>query len=137
MKLKVLRGINSFVNSSIAASQIKTLSLGGIQYANGSIPFGVAAQAPLIPFTTTAPSTGKPFTFKKLISQTIVTADFSAKGDQPAGFCVTDCVSPLSPHHYFVKGGINRALLRLEACHGANHLLLRYSHCAAWGWICP
>ncbi|HWE04593.1 MAG TPA: Ig-like domain-containing protein [Tepidisphaeraceae bacterium] len=81
----IKKGPAAFADSDISAATIKKLSLGAIQFANNGAPFGVAAMD-IASITSVDPSTGKSFTFKKLTSEDIVTADLTAKAIVPQDF---------------------------------------------------
>ena len=79
------KGPAAFAGSDIAAATIKRLSLATVQFGNNGSPFGVAA-VDIGSITAVNPTTGKSFTFRKLTSEDIVTADLSAKGISPQDF---------------------------------------------------
>ncbi|MDB5299982.1 MAG: hypothetical protein JWO87_1645, partial [Phycisphaerales bacterium] len=80
------QGAATYVNSSIAAAQIRSATLGKVQFSNNAIPFGIAAHN-IVTLTATAP-TGKTFTLKKLATQAAATAQLAAKGIAPQDFVI-------------------------------------------------
>lgn len=84
VKLKSVRGAFSFTNSDIAAANLGTLSLGGLQTSNGGIPTGVAASTIKL-LTATA---NKKFTLKKLSVGSGVSALIAAQGITPGDFAI-------------------------------------------------
>lgn len=86
VQLRRVKNVFADVGSDIAASQIQTLNLGYIQLNNGGTPFGVQAIS-IKQLTGSNPSYGT-FTFKKLTSEAIVSADFSAKKIEPGDFTI-------------------------------------------------
>jgi fibronectin type 3 domain-containing protein len=83
--LRKIRGVNSFVNSNLAASTIRHLSLGAVQFNNGGKAFGIEASLINL-LSATDPSTGKAFAFATLNSNSQVAGDFAAKGITPQDF---------------------------------------------------
>ncbi|HZK80702.1 MAG TPA: hypothetical protein VFC46_06530, partial [Humisphaera sp.] len=85
--LKKTAGAASFVDSTIAAGTIKKASLGGVQYSNGGMSFGVGAQG-VNSLTFADPTSGKSATFNRVTSESIVAADLAAKGISPQDFVI-------------------------------------------------
>ncbi|MDB5292582.1 MAG: hypothetical protein JWL69_3823, partial [Phycisphaerales bacterium] len=81
------KGAATYVNSAIAAAQIRSATLGKVQFANGGAPFGIAAHN-IASLTATDASTGKTFTLKKLSTEAAVMAQLAAKGITPQDFTI-------------------------------------------------
>ena len=87
LKIGKGKGATTYVNSAIAAAQIRSAALGKVQFSNNGIPFGIAAHN-IAALTATDASTGKTFTLKKLTTQTAVTSQLAARGIVPQDFVI-------------------------------------------------
>jgi hypothetical protein len=85
--LKKVAGVESDVNSSIAATLIKHVALANVQTNNNGTPFGLAATS-ISSLSLINPATGKSVSLSKLLSEDIVTADLAAKGITPQDFVI-------------------------------------------------
>jgi fibronectin type 3 domain-containing protein len=87
VNLKKVKGSASLISSSIAASLIKHVALGNVQFSNSAVPFGVVAQD-IVSLSLVDPTSGRNDTFTKLTSQDVVTADLAAKGLSTQDFVI-------------------------------------------------